>query len=183
MVAYAATGSAAGAGVVSAWAAGRAWCRERSQGGIHPVFAGSGRPDYGFLSRCSRLTGPMRRRRCYWLVLLGSLILVSACCFRGREGKVVLDVGRSGTCSGLSCQRRIACRDSSEMNLSSRIEVTDYASCLCQTIEHNERRLNSQFAACQARTRKKGTERVQTLFATCVKMVGPEGFEPPTKRL
>ncbi len=30
---------------------------------------------------------------------------------------------------------------------------------------------------------KKGTESGQTLFGICASMVGPEGFEPPTKRL
>ena len=30
---------------------------------------------------------------------------------------------------------------------------------------------------------KKGTESGQTIFGICVSMVGPEGFEPPTKRL
>ena len=30
---------------------------------------------------------------------------------------------------------------------------------------------------------KKGTESGQTNFGFCVSMVGPEGFEPPTKRL
>ena len=30
---------------------------------------------------------------------------------------------------------------------------------------------------------KRGTERVQTLLGSYVSMVGPEGFEPPTKRL
>jgi hypothetical protein len=125
----------------------------------------------------------MRKRRFYWLVLLGSLIQAIACCFRGSEGRVDLDVGLSGMCSGLPCRRRIACDDSSEIDLCSRIEVADFAFCECQAFKHSEGRLKSDFAACQARASQKGTERVQTLFATYVRMVGPEGFEPPTKRL
>ena len=157
--------------------------RGRNQGGIHPVFAESGRPDYSFLSCCSRLTGSMRRRRCFWLVLLGCLIPVIACCFWGSGGKVNLDVGLSGLYSGLKCQHRISRCNSSEMNFSSRFEVADYAFWVCRAFNFSGDRLKSDSAACQARTRQKGTERVQTLFASCVSMVGPEGFEPPTKRL
>ena len=40
-----------------------------------------------------------------------------------------------------------------------------------------------EFAADRPQNRKKGTERVQTLLGSYVSMVGPEGFEPPTKRL
>ncbi len=35
----------------------------------------------------------------------------------------------------------------------------------------------------QAQDGKRGTERVQTFLGIYVSMVGPEGFEPPTKRL
>jgi hypothetical protein len=157
--------------------------RGRSHGGLHSVFAGSGRPDYCFLSSRSRLTGSMRKRRCLWLVLLASLIPVIACCFRGSGGKVDLDVAMSGLYSGLSSQHQIFRWNSSAMNLSSRIEVADYAFCVCQAFKHSEGRLKSEFAAWQARTNQKGTERVQTLFGIYVSKVGPEGFEPPTKRL
>ena len=116
-------------------------------------------------------------------MLLGSLIPVIACCFRGSGGKVDLDVGLSGLYSGLSCQHKIARCNSSQMNFSSRIEVADCAFCVCQAFKHSEGQLKGGFAGRQARISKKGTERVQTLFGIYVSKVGPEGFEPPTKRL
>jgi hypothetical protein len=44
-------------------------------------------------------------------------------------------------------------------------------------------RENPRFGVCGPQDGKRGTERVQTFFGICVSMVGPEGFEPPTKRL
>jgi hypothetical protein len=40
-----------------------------------------------------------------------------------------------------------------------------------------------QMAAFARGEAKKGTESGQTILVVCVKSVGPEGFEPPTKRL
>ena len=106
----------------------------------------------------------MRKCRIFLLVLLASLIPVIACCFRGTGGKVDLDVGMSGLYSWLSSQHQISRWNSSAMNFNSKIEVADYAFCVCQPFKHNELWLKSGFCCLPGPNQPKGDRKGKDTF-------------------
>jgi hypothetical protein len=135
------------------------------------------------------LTAPMRTTvRCICLLLLLSVIGIAFC-----EGEA-----QTETCLATGTwECRCACVEfTAPTELFSSL-ATGTWECRCACVEFTApteffsssgdsaylKKNGNSFSDFPPQDGKRGTERVQTFYRIYVSMVGPEGFEPPTKRL